>query len=83
MRINQSIWSRTCIAVLILSFALATTPRANAEDRGNSNRDAAERRSPGFRARRSHRGPDGMYVAAFGFNAAAQSPAWDSFLLQS
>ncbi len=42
MRINQSIWSRTSIAVLILSFVLATTPRTNAEDRGNSNRDAAE-----------------------------------------
>jgi hypothetical protein len=42
MKINQSIVSRTTIAALVLSFALATTPRAIAEDHGNSNRDAAE-----------------------------------------
>jgi hypothetical protein len=36
MKTNQSIVSRTAsVAALILSFALATTPRAIAEDGGN------------------------------------------------
>ena len=35
MKTNQSIVSRTSIAALILSFALATTRRTIAEDGGN------------------------------------------------
>ena len=85
MRINQSIWSRTSIAVLILSFALATTPRANAEDRGNSNRDAAELFAvlPDGAS-----GPEGLTVgrtATYMLQHSAsmrpvRSPVWDSFM---
>jgi len=70
MQIKQSIWTRTSIAVLILSFVLAGPLRAAAE-----NRDAAELFAvlPDGAS-----GPEGLtvgtdgnvYVATFGFNAA-------------
>lgn len=75
MKTNQKIWSRTHIAVLILSFALAGQLRAAGEDGTGSNRGAAELFAvlpdgasgpEGLTV-----GPDGnVYVATFGFNAA-------------
>ncbi len=75
MRINQSLWNKTSIAVLMLSLALAATPRASGEDRTVSTREAAELFAvlpdgasgpEGLTV-----GPDGnVYVATFGFNAA-------------
>src|SRR5690349_11992081 len=75
MQIKHSIWTRTSIAVLILSFALAGPRRAAGEDRNASNRTAAELFAvlPDGAS-----GPEGLtvgtdgnvYVATFGFNAA-------------
>jgi sugar lactone lactonase YvrE len=75
MKINQSIWSRTGIVVLMLSFALTAAQRVYGEDHGSSNREAAELFAvlpdgasgpEGLTV-----GPDGkVYVATFGFNAA-------------
>jgi sugar lactone lactonase YvrE len=75
MRINQSLWNKTSIAVLMLSLALAATPRASGENRTGSNREAAELFAvlpdgasgpEGLTV-----GPDGnVYVATFGFNTA-------------
>jgi sugar lactone lactonase YvrE len=75
MKINRSIWSKTAIAVLMLCFALGVTQRLNGEERGSSNRDAAELFAilPDGAS-----GPEGLtvgadgsvYVATFGFNAA-------------
>jgi sugar lactone lactonase YvrE len=72
---NQLNWSRTCIAVLILLFALTVQLRAAGEDGSGSNRGAAELFAvlpdgasgpEGLTV-----GPDGnVYVATFGFNAA-------------
>jgi streptogramin lyase len=75
MKMNQSIWKKTGIAALMLSFALTATQRVNGEDRDSSNREAAELFAvlpdgasgpEGLTV-----GPDGnVYVATFGFNAA-------------
>jgi streptogramin lyase len=75
MRINQSIWSRTTVAVLTLSLALAATQRAYGEDQDGSNRGAAELFAVLPEGASGPEGltvgPDGnVYVATFGFNAA-------------
>jgi sugar lactone lactonase YvrE len=75
MQIKQNIWTRTSIALLILSFALAEALPAAGEDRSASNRAAAELFAVLPDGASGPEGltvaPDGnVYVATFGFNAA-------------
>jgi sugar lactone lactonase YvrE len=75
MKVDQNTWSTRIAVLTMLLFALAATPRSNAEDRRNSNREAAELFAvlPDGAS-----GPEGLtvgpegnvYVATFGFNAA-------------